>query len=113
MVVIVTGGGRSIGAATCHLAAARAYTVCVNFLKDAASAEALANEIGGFAVQADVSVEDDVITMFQRVDRELGTPTVLVNNAATLEKQMRLEQMDAARASEEMVLPPAVDGHRL
>lgn len=35
--------------------------------------------------------------MFETVDRELGPLTALVNNAATLESQMRLEDMDAAR----------------
>jgi len=42
-------------------------------------------------------VEDEVIRLFKTADRELGPLTALVNNAATLEPQMRLEQMDAAR----------------
>ena len=33
-IVIVTGGGRGIGAATCRLAAAAGYAVAVNFLAD-------------------------------------------------------------------------------
>lgn len=49
------------------------------------------------AVQADIGVEDDVVRLFEAADRELGRVSALVNNAATLESQMRLEQMDAAR----------------
>ena len=33
-IVLVTGGGRGIGAATCRLAAARGYAVCVNYQKN-------------------------------------------------------------------------------
>ena len=41
--------------------------------------------------------ETDVVRLFETVDRELGPVTALVNNAATLEPQMRLEDMDGAR----------------
>jgi NAD(P)-dependent dehydrogenase (short-subunit alcohol dehydrogenase family) len=99
---MVTGGSRGIGAATARLAAQRGYAVCVNYLQDHAAAEEVAGAIkrdGGYAiaVQADIGVESDVIALFERVDRELGGLVALVNNAATLERQMRLEQMDAAR----------------
>jgi NAD(P)-dependent dehydrogenase (short-subunit alcohol dehydrogenase family) len=49
------------------------------------------------AVQADVSSEADVVRLFETVDRQFGRLTALVNNAATLERQMRLDSMDAAR----------------
>jgi len=93
-ILIVTGGSRGIGAATARLAIQRGYAVCVNYLQDRAAAEDI---VGAIAVQADIGVEDDVVRLFERVDRELGRVTALVNNAATLESQMRLEQMDAAR----------------
>ena len=101
-VLIVTGGGRGIGAATARLAARRGYAVCVNYLSNQAAAEAVVEEIrrgGGtaIAVAADVASERDVVRLFETVDRELGTLRALVNNAGTLEKQMRLEQMDARR----------------
>jgi NAD(P)-dependent dehydrogenase (short-subunit alcohol dehydrogenase family) len=38
-VIIVTGGGRGIGAATARLAAARGHAVCVNFLHSHEAAE--------------------------------------------------------------------------
>ena len=49
------------------------------------------------ALQADISVESEVVGLFEAIDRELGSLTGLVNNAATLEAQKRLDSMDAAR----------------
>lgn len=54
------------------------------------------------AVAADVAHEDAVVRLFETfetVDRELGTLTALVNSAGMLERQMRVETMDAARIS--------------
>jgi NAD(P)-dependent dehydrogenase (short-subunit alcohol dehydrogenase family) len=101
-VLIVTGGGRGIGACTAQLAARRGYAVCVNFLRNEDAAIAVVDEIqtnGGaaIAVQADVSIEGDVVRLFETVEQKLGPLTALVNNAALLELQMRLESMDAAR----------------
>jgi len=44
-VMIVTGGGRGIGAATARLAARKGYAVCVNYLRDRSAAEAVVHEI--------------------------------------------------------------------
>ncbi len=101
-VLLVTGGGRGIGAATALLAAQRGYAICVNYLERREQAEdvvrAIEKENGrAIAVQADVSSEADVVRLFETADRELGRLTALVNNAATIERQMRLDCMDAAR----------------
>ncbi|HYX53161.1 MAG TPA: SDR family NAD(P)-dependent oxidoreductase, partial [Candidatus Limnocylindrales bacterium] len=101
-ILLVTGGGRGIGAATALLAAERGYAVAVNYLRRSDEAEAAVNKVrnrGGraIAVQADVSSEKDVARMFKTVDRELGPVTALVNNAGTLELQSPIENMDAAR----------------
>jgi NAD(P)-dependent dehydrogenase (short-subunit alcohol dehydrogenase family) len=96
--LLVTGGSRGIGAATARLAGQRGYAVCVNYLQDRAVAEDVVRAIPkAIAVQADIGVEDEVVRLFETVDRELGPLAALVNNAATLESQMRLEEMDAAR----------------
>jgi NAD(P)-dependent dehydrogenase (short-subunit alcohol dehydrogenase family) len=102
LVLIVTGAGRGIGACTARLAASRGYSVCVNYLRNRDAALSVTDEIrkqGGtaIAVQADIACEPDVLALFETVDRELGRPAALVNNAARLEPQMRLESMDAAR----------------
>jgi len=102
VILLVTGGGRGIGAATARLAASRGYDVCVNYRRDQAAAARVvaAVEAEGrraIAVAADVASEADVVRLFEECDRRLGTVTALVNNAAILEKQMRLDAMDAAR----------------
>jgi NAD(P)-dependent dehydrogenase (short-subunit alcohol dehydrogenase family) len=101
-VLIVTGGGRGIGAATARLAARNGYDVCVNYLRQPDAAQQVVADISSagrraIAVQADVGIEADVVRLFETVDSELGRVIALVNNAATLERQMRLESMDAAR----------------
>ncbi|MEN3366284.1 MAG: hypothetical protein V7606_3558 [Burkholderiales bacterium] len=101
-VMIITGGSRGIGAATANLAAEHGYAVCVNYLHSREAADGVANAIkvlGGeaIAVQGDVSSEADVMRLFEMVDRTLGRVTALVNNAGVLERQMRVDDMDAAR----------------
>ena len=101
-IVIITGAGRGIGAATAVLAAERGYAVCVNYLRNRAAADAVVNAIertGGkaIAVAADVSVETDVIRLFETVDRTWGPLTALVNNAGILDRQMRVEDMSVDR----------------
>lgn len=100
--VLITGGSRGIGAATARLAAARGYAVAFTYLERGGIAHALAEEIaatGGtaLALQADISIEADVLRVFRDVDARLGTITALVNNAGVLERQMRLDQMDVRR----------------
>jgi len=101
-IAIVTGGSRGIGAATARLAAERGYAVCVNYRANRAAAEAVVGEIEGaggraIAVGADVGTESDVLRLFETVDRNFGPLTALVNNAGILERQARLEEIDAAR----------------
>jgi NAD(P)-dependent dehydrogenase (short-subunit alcohol dehydrogenase family) len=101
-ILLITGGGRGIGAATARLAAARGYAVCVNYRHRREDAENVVKSIeteGGraIAVAADVAVEAEVASLFETCDRELGTLTALVNNAGVLETQMRVDGMDLAR----------------
>ncbi len=101
-ILLVTGGGRGIGAATARLAAAQGYAVAINYARDEASASRLKGDIekaGGraIAVPADVSVEAEVVRMFEAVDRSLGRLTALVNNAGIVDRSTRVENMTAAR----------------
>jgi NAD(P)-dependent dehydrogenase (short-subunit alcohol dehydrogenase family) len=96
-VMIITGGGRGIGAATARLAAQRGYTVCVNYARDRASADALAREIGGIAVQADVAVQSQVLRLFEETDRKLGKLSVLVNNAGIVDRAARVDELSLER----------------
>lgn len=101
-VVLITGGSRGIGAATARLAAARGYALCVNYRSNTDAANAVVAAIidaGGraIAVQGDVAIESDVVRLFESCDQRLGPLTALVNNAAILETQTRVEAIDAAR----------------
>jgi NAD(P)-dependent dehydrogenase (short-subunit alcohol dehydrogenase family) len=101
-IVIITGGSRGIGAATARLAARRGYAVCLSYLRNSDAALEVANEIkrgGGTAIvaAADVSSEADVQRLFKTTDEALGRVTALVNNVGIVERQTRVENMDAAR----------------
>ncbi|HEY5897352.1 MAG TPA: SDR family oxidoreductase [Burkholderiales bacterium] len=96
-VMLITGASRGIGAATARLAAERGYKVCVNFVRDRTAAEAVAREVSGIAVPADVSKEAEVLRMFEEIDRRLGRLSVLVNNAGVVDHNARLDEMSVAR----------------
>lgn len=101
-VVLITGAGRGIGAATARLAAERGDDVAVNFARHGEAASAVVEDciavgVRAIAVQADVADEGDVVAMFDRVVDELGTVDVLVNNAGILHTQMRFDDMTIER----------------
>ncbi len=101
-VIVITGASRGIGAATARLAACAGYRICINYLNDDEAAQkvlAEVRELGADAitVKADVSVEDEIIQLFQRVDVELGPVTALVNNAGTIGHKSQLEHMSEFR----------------
>ncbi len=101
-IVLITGGGRGIGAATAELAARRGYDVFINYRSDHAAAAAVAERVRDtgrrcVTLAGDVANEADVMRMFDTCDRELGVLSGLVNNAGTVGLQTRVEAMDAAR----------------
>ncbi len=99
-VLIVTGGSRGIGAAISRQAAHAGYAVAVNYARDQSAAEALVDDIvvhGGqaIAVKGDVSVEADVVALFEQAERAFGAVTALVNNAGIVGGVCRVADLSA------------------
>lgn len=88
-VLIVTGGSRGIGAATVKLASTRGWKVIYSYLRSPGHGDAL-------SIHADIASEADIIRLFDFAATQ-GPIRGFVNNAAILEPQLRLDQMDAAR----------------
>jgi 3-oxoacyl-[acyl-carrier protein] reductase len=70
--VLVTGGSGGIGAATARLLAAEGARVGVHYHSNAAAAEALAGEIGGVALRADLRAEADADALVPAAVDALG-----------------------------------------
>ena len=101
-VLLVTGASRGIGAATAIVAARAGWAVAVNYAANSSAADAVVRQIrdaGGtaIAVQADVSDEAQVLSMFAQVDAGLGRLTGLVNNAGVVDMTARVDEMSVAR----------------
>ena len=99
-VVLVTGGGRGIGAATAKLLAKNGYDVAVNYQSNVTAVGKVVNEIKrmgrrALAIQADIGREADIVRMFEAVDEHMGPLYGLVNNAGITG---RIGRLDAASA---------------
>lgn len=104
-VALITGASRGIGRATALMLAEQGYAIGINYLSDKTAAESLLKEVRSRAtkavlLQADVASEEQVVAMFEQLDRELGTPNVLVNNAGILRQQASLLELDQARMND-------------
>lgn len=95
-VCVVTGGGRGIGAATARRAARAGWQVCLSWNADRQAAEAVAREVAGRAVRADVADEGDVVGLFATA-AAMGAVTAAVANAGIVAPQARLDEMGADR----------------
>jgi 3-oxoacyl-[acyl-carrier protein] reductase len=88
---LVTGGSRGIGAAIVRELAAAGASVVIGYNAGGDEAGALATEIGGRAIQADVSSSDEAT----RLVEEAGDIDVLVNNAGLTRDGLLARMSDA------------------
>ncbi len=100
-VLLITGGGRGIGAAAARLAAVEGYRVAVNYRARQEAAEALVAEIaaaGGEAdaFAADVAEDAEVVALFDAVEDRLGRLTALVNSAGLSPGTSRVADFEVA-----------------
>ena len=101
-IVIITGGSRGIGEATSIELAKQGYFVCINYRTNSEAAKSLEKHIkndGGKAItiKADISVEQDVLNLFEQIDNLEGTLFGLINNAGVLAEPSSLINMTAER----------------
>ena len=115
-VAIITGSSRGIGAATAIRLASDGYDICVNYYSNKEAANEVVKLVQSYGVnalsiKADVSKEDEVKRLFQKVDKKLGKLDALINNAGILFQQSRLVDLSAERINK--VLTTNVTGYFL
>ena len=93
--VLITGASRGIGAAAAQLFANRGYRVAVNYHRSRREAEALAGELCGIAVQADVSDPAQVQKMVDNVLDKFCQLDILVCNAGIAQQKLFGDLTDA------------------
>lgn len=100
--LLITGASSGIGEAIARLAAKQGYNLCINYCNSAKRAEQLAEElrqhkINIITVQADISKEPQVVSLFKQVEAELGMLSALVNNAGVITPISTLNDISAQR----------------
>jgi NAD(P)-dependent dehydrogenase (short-subunit alcohol dehydrogenase family) len=101
-VILITGGSRGVGAATARLAAAQGYDVAISYISNEAAALTVAADVEAagrraLPLRADSGDPEQVAQLFAAIDREFGRIDVLVNNAAMLARQSRMEDLGFER----------------
>jgi NAD(P)-dependent dehydrogenase (short-subunit alcohol dehydrogenase family) len=99
--ILITGASRGIGRAAALLAGRQGWSVAVNYLADEAAADGVVTAItaaGGkaIAVRGDVSIESDVIPMFDAA-AALGRLDGVVVNAGIVAPSLPLAEMSVDR----------------
>ncbi len=80
--VLITGGSRGIGAAMVKCFSEAGYRVAFTYNNSHDEALSLSKEYRALAVRADSEKEDEIMKALRVVKEELGSPDVLINNAA-------------------------------
>jgi NAD(P)-dependent dehydrogenase (short-subunit alcohol dehydrogenase family) len=99
--LLITGGGRGIGAATALAAAHAGWDIAINYLEKSARADQIVAEVTKLgrkakAYPADIADERAVTQLFAAVDRDFGALQGLVNSAGIIGPHGRIDTVDAA-----------------
>ena len=106
-VLLITGGASGIGAAVARLASRKGYDIAINYRTRKQEAQLLVEELSeagihAIAVQADISIPEDIERLYHEVDEKLGPVTALVNSAGIGTGPTRVDAADAARLGERL-----------
>lgn len=101
--ILIVGGSRGIGAASARLAAEAGASVSIVYLRDHSAAErVVASMENGFAVQADVSSEAEIVAAISAAEAKFGPLSGLVISAGIFEgkplEEMTVEFWDRTMA---------------
>ena len=99
--VLVTGGSRGIGRATCLKFANMGMNVVVNYKSNTEAALNVVNEISnlgskGLAIMADVANPENVDDMFKEISGTFGDIDILVNNAGIINDGLLMRMSNEA-----------------
>lgn len=87
-IVLITGGAGGIGSSIALLLAKENYDIVINYFSSEEKALSLQKQIkeeyhvNCLAIKADVSKEDEVDAMINKIENEMGSVDILINNAA-------------------------------
>ena len=100
--IVITGGSRGIGRATALRAAREGWSIAINYLRDEDAARQTAKDVNGLGgrattVQGDISVEADVVAMFDVAQKAFGALDGVVVNAGIVAPSAPLAEISAAR----------------
>ena len=99
-VLLIAGGSRGIGAATCRLAGARGYDVAVNYKSNAKAAASVVDAVKAasgksVAIQGDMVTEEAVERVFDEAAKALGPITHFVHSSGIVGDASRLNEASA------------------
>ena len=99
--LLITGGGRGIGAATALAAARAGWDIAINYRDKSDRAAQIVAEVTKLgrkakAYPADIAQNDAVLSLFAAVDRDFGALDGLVNSAGIIGPHGRIDAVDAA-----------------
>jgi len=100
--MLITGGSRGVGAATARLAADRGYEVAFSYASNESAAQTVVADVQArgrraLAMRADSADPSQIAQLFTMIDRAFGRIDVLVNNAAIIAHQSRMEYIEFER----------------